>query len=381
MGGEQTEPAHYGRRAWKTEKEEEEAAKQSIARAKRRADPQVAASASRGGLCDYGSVRVEELRKVALLAFRKAFCNYHHFTTVGLGRLVTLLPLLKRDPDIEVLIPAPNKKGQTFPFIAESLALLGISIERIRVFRPCTLHFAKRALVAGLGPRARFGPAIVGPEGPGMAPRVRGTSLVMADIVDEAPARAVRHAMFHALGLPARGSGGGNTLGPRAAHTLLLDRKERRRRLKNVKELSGFLRDSLRRPLQGPEYCEELSVAEQVRAFHGAALVVAVNGACLANLLYVAQPEAAVVVLTPVENFIGRGVTWPLDECGIGDHFASARNAGVRYAAILVLTDFDADSMEVPVPAVAEALWRIGLHSTTDKVPVLRAGPMAFATM
>eukprot|EP00913_Durusdinium_trenchii_P019276 g18118.t1 len=59
--------------------------------------------------CREDEVPVLRLAKVVPLHMRKAFCNYYHFTTVGLARVVALLPRLKADESILVLIPYTNK--------------------------------------------------------------------------------------------------------------------------------------------------------------------------------------------------------------------------------------------------------------------------------
>eukprot|EP00411_Alexandrium_monilatum_P099872 CAMPEP_0175782440 /NCGR_PEP_ID=MMETSP0097-20121207/77781_1 /TAXON_ID=311494 /ORGANISM="Alexandrium monilatum, Strain CCMP3105" /LENGTH=217 /DNA_ID=CAMNT_0017093255 /DNA_START=87 /DNA_END=736 /DNA_ORIENTATION=+ len=127
------------------------------------------------------------VRRVVPLHMRKAFCNYYHFTTVGLARVVALLPQLLADPSLLVLIPHPNRKAQSTAFIAESLRMLGVPREQVVMFPPCKLVFAQEVLIAGAGPRVVFGR---GPDGRDRA--------VMADVADSAPARAVRGAVRRA---------------------------------------------------------------------------------------------------------------------------------------------------------------------------------------
>eukprot|EP00971_Amphidinium_carterae_P287843 5714155-Amphidinium_carterae.1 len=76
--------------------------------------------------------------------------------------------------------------------------------------------------------------------------------------------------------------------------------------------------------LQGPTYCEELSLVEQVATFARASAVLAVHGACLTNTLYM-PPGSMVIDLVPVQNFIGHGITMPL-QCGITYYWAIASN-------------------------------------------------------
>ncbi|CAE7209310.1 unnamed protein product [Symbiodinium natans] len=215
--------------------------------------------------------------RLAPLHMRKAFCNYYHFTTVALSRLVALLPRLQADPSIVITIPHPNKKGQRSPYIRDSLRLLGLEDHRIVEFPPCRVVFATEVLLAGAGPRATLGRDAEG--------RARA---IMADVADAAPTRRVRKAVLaqaRASGLP-----GG---------VLLIDRRERRA-IANLPEAWKLSGEELFADAAGQcrgrsffplgrvslAYCENLTFAEQVAAFAAADAVVAISGACLANSLY-----------------------------------------------------------------------------------------------
>eukprot|EP00927_Polykrikos_kofoidii_P042513 TRINITY_DN36521_c0_g1_i1.p1 TRINITY_DN36521_c0_g1~~TRINITY_DN36521_c0_g1_i1.p1 ORF type:complete len:1144 (-),score=167.28 TRINITY_DN36521_c0_g1_i1:126-3305(-) len=297
--------------------------------------------------CAAGSVPVWHLGRVAPLHMRRAFFNYYHYTTVGLSRLVALLPTLLEDLSIDVLVPEPNWKGQAAPFILESLQILGVSKERVRFFPPCWLVFADEMLMAGAGPRSVYGR---GPDG-----RVRS---VMADVADRRPSRAVRAAMLRAV-LPwvpsASGGVDGNVLREGERNVLLIDRQERRT-LANVVEVTAALQ---RPPLEavGPIYCEVMGFAEQVRRFQTAAAVVAVHGACLSNSLY--MPAGALVVdAVPVKHFMGAGLVMPLD-CGITWFWTLTSNVGVRYRPMLLADgDFDAAAVYVPASRLRDLLLR-----------------------
>lgn len=274
------------------------------------------------------------LQRVAPLHMRKAFCNYYHFTTVGLARLVALLPRLRADTSIMVLVPHTNWKGQTSHFISESLRALGIEESRVRAFPPCRLVFADEVLVAGTGPRAAFGR---GPDGHDRS--------VMADIADTAPTRAVRASILRLLPFPQSASRGG---------VVLIDRLERRG-IANLQEVKAALELPPLTGSDGPLYCENMSFVAQVARFRIATTVVAVHGACLTNSLY--MPRGALVVdVVPVKNFMGAGLFMPLD-CGVTWFWTLTSNVGVHYRPLLLsVGDFDAAMVRVPVAALRSVL-------------------------
>ncbi|CAE8651581.1 unnamed protein product [Polarella glacialis] len=296
------------------------------------------------------AVPVLHLRRVVPLHMRKAFCNYYHFTTVGLARLTALLPRLLADPSIVVTIPHVNKKGQNPSFIRQSLQLLGIGDERVLDFPPCRLVFAEELLVAGAGPRATFGRGADG--------RVRS---VMQDIADAWPAWRVRAAVLRAL--PHHFHSGFSTGTPQAAPNgvktplLLVDRHERRRIGNLAEVLEAF---------KGPQwkvsliYCENMSFVEQVAAFASTRAVAAVHGACLSNSLYMGR-GSLVVDAVPVQNFMGAGVVMPV-ECGVTWFWTLTSNVeGVRYRTLMLAAgDFDADNVTVP-PATLRSVILSGL--------------------
>ncbi|CAJ1380879.1 unnamed protein product [Effrenium voratum] len=262
---------------------------------------------------------------------RKAFCNYYHFTTVALARIVALLPQLRADKSITVLIPHPNKKGQRSPYMRESLRLLGLE-DQVMDFPPCRLVFAEELLVAGLGPRTAFGRDRLG--------RARA---IMADVADEGPTRAVRHAVLAALRPP-----------PARESVLLIDRHERRR-MANLAEVLDALGKLPSGHTARLIYCEDLSFVEQVSAFQGAQGAVAVSGACLANSLYMPQ-ESLVLDLVTEKNYMGADVVMPLD-CGITWFWTLTLNVKVRYRSLILPEgDLDADTVEVPADMVRDIL-------------------------
>ncbi|CAJ1365667.1 unnamed protein product [Effrenium voratum] len=281
--------------------------------------------------CGGSDVPVVQLNRVAPLHMRKAFCNYYHFTTVALARIVALLPQLRADKSITVLIPHPNKKGQRSPYMRESLRLLGLE-DQVMDFPPCRLVFAEELLLAGLGPRTAFGRDRLG--------RARA---IMADVADEGPTRAVRHAVLAALRPP-----------PARESLLLIDRHERRR-MANLAEVLDALGKLPSGHTARLIYCEDLSFVEQVSAFQGAQGAVAVSGACLANSLYMPQ-ESLVLDLVTEKNYMGADVVMPLD-CGITWFWTLTLNVKVRYRSLILPEgDLDADTVEVPADMVRDIL-------------------------
>ncbi|CAK8998622.1 Glyceraldehyde-3-phosphate dehydrogenase [Durusdinium trenchii] len=285
--------------------------------------------------CREDEVPVLRLAKVVPLHMRKAFCNYYHFTTVGLARVVALLPRLKADESILVLIPYTNKKGQRSPYIRESLRFLGVEEQRIVSFPPCRLVFADELLLAGSGPRSAFG-----------RDRQTHARAIMADVADAVPLRRVRRAFLRALG----------GLSATRSPLLLVDRRERRQiaNLPEVLETLGGLPG-------GHEliYCENLTLAEQLSHFAAARGAVAVSGACLANSLY--MPEGSLVVdAVPLKNYIGADVVMS-PECGTTWFWSLTQNVKVLYRTLLLpQEDLDADFVTLPVDRLREVLTRDG---------------------
>eukprot|EP00439_Symbiodinium_sp_Y106_P016642 s5464_g2.t1 len=280
---------------------------------------------------DSNQVPLVHYHRVAPLHMRKAFCNYYHFTTVALSRLVALLPRLQADPTTVVLIPHPNKKGQRSPFIRDSLQLLGLEDHRIVQFPPCRVVFASEVLLAGAGPRAALARDAEG--------RARA---IMADVADAVPTRRVRNAVLARTRVDVPGG------------VLLIDRRERRV-ISNLQEVRG----ALTRLPKGTEtrlmYCENLTFVEQVSGFAAADAAVAVSGACLANSLYMRE-GSLVVDLVPVKNYMGADVVMPL-HCGVTWFWTLTQNVGVRYRSLMVPEgDLDADTVEVPAEMVRELL-------------------------
>eukprot|EP00435_Cladocopium_sp_Y103_P031236 s1371_g7.t2 len=277
-------------------------------------------------------VPVLRFQRVAPLHMRKAFCNYYHFTTVALARLVALLPWLKEDESLLVLIPHPNKKGQQSAYIRESLRLLGLSDERVLSFPPCRLVLAEEVLLGGAGPRSSFGRDHQG--------RARA---IMADVADEQPSRRVRHA-FLALNLRRV-----------RADLLLIDRHERRR-IENLPDVVNAL-EKLPGRNHTLIYCENLTFTEQVSMFASANAVVAVSGACLANSLYMRE-NALVVELVPVQNYMGADVVMPL-HCGITWFWTLSSNVPLLYRSLMLPEgDLEADSIQVPASELRRLLLR-----------------------
>jgi len=267
---------------------------------------------------------------------RKAFSNYYHFTTVGLGRLVALMPRLIADPTIAVLMPNPDAVNHSIAYIEDSLSLLGIQRERILRYPACRLVFAEEVLIAGIGPRMAFGPNM----------QKNGHQAVMIDNADRGPALAVRAAFLRVI-----------TSTHPASHTparaLLIDRPERRR-IANIDEVITAIAETALF-VDGPVYCEKLSLAEQISRFHNAAVVTAVTGACLSNLLYMRR-TGLVVDIVPARNYIGDGTTLSLD-CGITYFWALASNIGLRYVPIMLAdADLSADSLHVPAERLKQVI-------------------------
>eukprot|EP00927_Polykrikos_kofoidii_P043846 TRINITY_DN37948_c0_g1_i1.p1 TRINITY_DN37948_c0_g1~~TRINITY_DN37948_c0_g1_i1.p1 ORF type:complete len:232 (-),score=43.32 TRINITY_DN37948_c0_g1_i1:59-754(-) len=130
-------------------------------------------------------------------------------------------------------------------------------------------------------------------------------------------------------------------------------------------------------------YCEEETLSAQVLAFHRARLAVAVEGACLANVLWMKAPAAVIefgLGASPPHEVL------PKNECGTTYAAVVAAAVGVRFYSLLDLAqDFKAGKIDAQLSAL-RALVKHALkaqfpassrHRHAAAAPPPRALPLA----
>ncbi|CAE8707012.1 unnamed protein product, partial [Polarella glacialis] len=269
-------------------------------------------------------LHVEVLLKPTLHFLDRHFRNFYHFLTLGLSRMVAALPLLRGRPH-QLLLHSDQAGGLAagYEHIREMAAMLGIS--GVREYRPCHLHFLREAVVAAPLEKTNFAPQRLF-VGPGSA------SLTVLDALSAQAAARIRGEI-----LP-RALGDSQEAGV-ARQILVLDRLHSSRQLSNLDGvLEAVRKGALQAAWPKPQdlvkmiRCEEWSARDQIRFFHSSRLVVGVEGACLANALWM-EPGSAIIELglgeSPPHEVL------PKHECGTTYAALVASAVGLRYYSLL----------------------------------------------
>ena len=240
--------------------------------------------------------------------------NYYHFVAEFLPHLLLLADIVARGGAGRLLV-------YDRPHILEFLDVLGVASVNVELFDPCVVYRA-RSIV--------FVPAHEAPV-PSAESVARVRQVVFA---------SVRPAMSAPLLLSIRG------------HVVVITRSgAAHRAIKNAPQLLVSIRDALAGDDVRSFACERHSVRDQLAAFADAALVVGAEGACLANIMFIQRPRAAVVNIVPAAKYdFG---PFP-SSCGMtyAWHLAAAL-PNIEYTAFLLPEFTWADTLIVPSGAVA----------------------------
>eukprot|EP00756_Hemistasia_phaeocysticola_P056727 Hpha_TRINITY_DN3321_c0_g1::TRINITY_DN3321_c0_g1_i1::g.172316::m.172316 len=191
--------------------------------------------------------------------------GYFHFTHEHLPRLALLVPVLRKAPKLRVLLPVDR------PFVrAYAVDILGISPEQIIPFR-WMLADKRRKGLSGTVQQAEvtgvFARTVIVPQ-----PMQCGASSTVALLL-------LRRVVFEQLGLTGKR--------PDPGFVVVLALRTKSRMPRGMAELADSLREafpSVRVVVTRP--AENLTVAEQVKLFHRADMVIGPHGANLANVMW-----------------------------------------------------------------------------------------------
>ena len=264
----------------------------------------------------------------AAVAFERIFAvNYFHFIAQSLPALVALADAAVLDAEERPVAVLVRSAVPGRPFVRDAIeaALRGeIAAGRVvlREVSPCEVVTADR---------------LYWPTGAGLTPTAASAAALVARILP-APPPAEAAAAGYVLVVD-RGPGGA-------------DGRPRAREVRNHAALVDALRRSLRAEVRSVRL-SGLRVPAQAALFRGAAAVVGVSGAGLANAIFMAR-GAALVEIVPGAHDFGNGLAeeGATTTCGYTYFYHLCSLVGVRHRALVVASAAWADPLDAPVERV-----------------------------
>eukprot|EP00928_Gymnodinium_smaydae_P003318 TRINITY_DN11190_c0_g1_i1.p1 TRINITY_DN11190_c0_g1~~TRINITY_DN11190_c0_g1_i1.p1 ORF type:complete len:626 (-),score=113.23 TRINITY_DN11190_c0_g1_i1:257-2134(-) len=274
-----------------------------LALAERLKRPVASACAATNGGCPRSLVPIVVLTRPTLVLLDRHFRNFYHFLTLGLARLVAALPLLQGE-NAHVLAHSDAGGGAAagFRHLRGALALLGLR-DALQEYDPCRLHFLHAAVMATPLEEAGTAPQRLLLTSQADATRANAT-LTVIDRLSPQAALAIRRVVLpaaHAGNIAESKSSSLRLLDGAATglQVLVVDRRHSVRRFQDFASVLKTVKVAARRASASshevkPLHCEQMTLEEQVISFASAKLAIAVEGACLANALWM-RPGAAII--------------------------------------------------------------------------------------
>eukprot|EP00933_Yihiella_yeosuensis_P026041 TRINITY_DN20216_c1_g1_i1.p1 TRINITY_DN20216_c1_g1~~TRINITY_DN20216_c1_g1_i1.p1 ORF type:complete len:597 (-),score=93.45 TRINITY_DN20216_c1_g1_i1:72-1862(-) len=317
-----------------------------------------------------GLLQVDVLLRPTLHFLDRHFRNFYHFLTLGLTRLIAALPLLRSTPH-HILLHSDHSVGSSASYrhIRDAISLLNLDASSIIEYPPCRLLFLRKAITAtpqiqvedercSEDAATRFGGA---PQRVFLSSVIRKEELSMRltvlDTLSPEAATIIRQEFLPQQQEPPDGR----------LKILLLDRLHEKRKLGNAQEMLHLTKAAASAaPAASPETgsstasaahsgrhtvklfrCEEWSIGDQIREFRSSQLVIGVEGACLANALWM-NPGSGIIEIglgeSPPHDVL------PKDHCGTTYATLIASAAGIHYFSLLVLEQsFEAKLIHPPL--------------------------------
>ena len=257
--------------------------------------------------------------------------NYYHWT---IDTLPFIAEIAKRESQLPISVSRRRLRYLTYAshFASQYLAAIGIHVDDIVTVRPCEIYFGKEVLV----------PISVGS---GLHLSRQHYTIIRAAVLP------VLNSHWPVPSSPPTGR-------PACSPAMVVIRgrdSTKRSWLTNAPALAAAVRDEL--PLPRGDVAEQVELGmrplrEQVKLFHEAGFVVAMEGSALANIVFM-RPHTAAVSLTPTQGLASG--------CGETCYWHLASAVGVRFWSFLLPQNAWWDEhVTVPIDRLREFLSAVG---------------------
>jgi len=261
--------------------------------------------------------------------------NFGHWLTMQLPRLVLAIQATTTSANEESWtgdLAAFHFLIYDQPYVRDALNMLDIAQDRVLPWYACRLYAAKKVLLAGPGTGAFATTDHIAPE----------------------TANAIRRHVFSGVPRP-------QPVGDTRLKVLVLQRNvvERGRRIRNFEDVTSVVSSVFPKEQVQPFVCEEATFTEQIQAFHGARRVLGVDGACLANALWMASGGHLFVVAPVKKPDYSPG--HPVGRCGTTIAWQVADAVGLVVGTLLLPQHGFVDSeILIPLDSLRELLTNSG---------------------